>query len=281
MTYLLQLTVKGTPSDDLLFDLYVNVPWGWEEESSPTQTYFRIHCPHLKQALWLQKRLLDHCPELKFQIQEKQDQDWKIAWKEFFKPIVIADKFLILPPWEESDKQDPSLLPLYIEPQMAFGTGHHPTTSLCLETMVELFSQGKLDPRYAFLDVGTGSGILAIASTLLGLNGIGLDNDPVAINNAVKNSLFNHVDARVTFCVGTVNCFKKSCSFDLILANILAGPLSDMAQELTQYLSGNSCLILSGILHTQEESVIGSYQKYLSKAPKIIRKGEWSALVWS
>ncbi len=188
---------------------------------------------------------------------------------------------MILPSWEEYLEDETKLFPIYIEPKMAFGTGHHPTTCLCLEAVAELWAQKKITPQFKFLDVGTGSGILSIACAKLGLRGHGLDIDQYAIDNAIENIKLNLVEKSVLLSVGSLDSLKRESAYDLIMANILAQPLKYLAKSLADHLKANGFLILSGILNKQEDSLIKIYQKNQLQNLCVLRHGEWSALVWT
>jgi ribosomal protein L11 methyltransferase len=203
--------------------------------------------------------------------------DWGSAWKKYFTPIPIGSRFVVLPPWSTERPQQAE--PILIEPKMAFGTGHHQTTALCLHGMVRLADEDRIKPGRSFLDLGTGSGILAIAAVKLGLTGLGLDIDPVAIDNARENAALNHVQKELELAVGSIEAVQDRC-FDLILANILANPLMDMAAPITAALSRPGVLMLSGILRDQAEHVTAAYMAQGLPRPEISFAQEWALIVF-
>ncbi|MFO7717236.1 MAG: 50S ribosomal protein L11 methyltransferase [Thermodesulfobacteriota bacterium] len=254
------------------------VPWGWEEETGAADaSLFTVHCDTFEQARHLLNSLQSHFPELQAQLHEDKRQEWALSWRAFFHPLDIAETFLVLPSWERPEFSVRNRMPIYIEPKMAFGTGHHATTALCLEALAE--DRSTLDPSTPFLDLGTGSGILGIGCAQCGLHGLGLDTDPVAIGNAAENRSLNTASA-LELAVGGVESLSPSASFGLILANILAGPLQDMATALVAHLRPGGRLILSGILATQSENVVQTYQALGLGWPRILHQGEWVALYW-
>lgn len=162
---------------------------------------------------------------------------------------------------------------------MAFGTGSHPTTALCLELISRLEDEGRLNPAMNFFDLGTGSAILAIALAKLGMKGVGVDIDPQSIVCAQENIDNNDVDG-IILSVGSADCIDASLKYDLVVANILSGPLIELCPDVTARLKENSILILSGILVEQAENVAATYIKTGLPAPEIFTQGEWAGLLW-
>ena len=272
----LQVPEQSTASFNAALAQYV--PWGWEEGNGTLGTsQFTVYCDTVEQAQPLLDTLRAHFPELQAQLHEDKRQEWALSWRAFFHPIDIAETFLVLPSWEQPEPSVGKGMPIYIEPKMAFGTGHHATTALCLKALAA--DRSTLDPFTPFLDLGTGSGILGIGCVQCGLHGLGLDTDPVAITNAAENRALNTASA-LELAVGGLESLSPSASFGLILANILAGPLQDMAAAITAHLCPGGRLILSGILATQSEDVIQTYQALGLGRPRILTQGEWVALYW-
>ncbi len=269
--------------------LFENAPWGWEEEqlfggiandgSAQSEAESSIRCTVCfstpLQADDFIKKLQKKWQGLAAEKSFFEETDWSLAWKEFFRPIQVGDFFEILPSWLEGKS---GLEPLIIEPKMAFGTGHHATTFLCLQAICELFRSSHLQEKMSFLDLGTGSGILSIAAARLGLNGIGVDIDPIAIENAQENCRLNGVSQSVCLQVGSIESLEKSLNFDCIFANILSGPLILMAENILARLRSGGLLVLSGLLLSQAEQVQAAYG--VLGTPKKIEKDEWCVLIW-
>lgn len=215
------------------------------------------------------------------------EDDWKEAYKLHFKPWHYKN-FKFVPSWEKeiSDVEISNLI-ISIDPGMAFGTGTHETTRLCLEFLIDQYSfQREVSPNSSLIDIGCGSGILAITAAKLGFKKIlGIDNDYDAIENALLNSKKNCLSDSITF--KQIELAKVTNShYQCVIANIQADVLllnSSVIINLLRYQ--NSSLILSGILNYEVEHVIKAYQKDLTSHGlncKVVEKslGEWSALLF-
>jgi ribosomal protein L11 methyltransferase len=206
-------------------------------------------------------------------LEELPDQDWGEKWKEGLVPLSIGRVF-VRPSWIAAETP-PGMVEVRLDPGMAFGTGTHPTTSLCLAAMSEQLARR---PGARVLDVGTGSGLLAIAARKLGApRVVGNDNDPIAIRVALENAALNGV--QVDFDLRDVG--EQPGPFDLILANILANTLCELAPAIAAQLSPGGVVLLSGILTPQETEVRAAYVAAgLRPLPGGDRRdGEWSLLV--
>ncbi len=256
-----------------------NAPHGWEEGEENGRITFRVHFENPPLGREVAEAMAKRWPEAVLDVAEKEPENWALAWKDFFVPLTCGDRFEVLPPWHK-DEATPGRETIVIEPKMAFGTGHHPTTALCLETFGHLLDSGCIGPGRRFLDLGTGSGILGIGLSRLGLNGIGLDIDPQAVSCAAENLVANDVQDSMTLAVGSVDALQPGLCFDLVVANILSGPLIEMAVPLATHLAPGGCLILSGILDEQGEAVTRAYLPLLHRPPERRKQGEWVALVW-
>ncbi len=255
--------------------LFQHVSWGWEEEEDPQGVRCNVYFAEPLQAQSFIAELQHVWPTLAVVRSSIDDTDWSSAWKEFFTPIAVGDCFEIRPSWVAGESD---LEPLIIEPKMAFGTGHHATTFLCLRAICELHKAGKLRAGQWFCDLGTGSGILSIACARLGLTGLGVDIDPVALDNAKENCCLNRVQDAVELRLGSVADIADSCQFDLFVANILSGPLILMAEDIMKRLRPGGVLILSGLLVEQASQVERAYLAL--GAPQKLELNEWCALIW-
>jgi ribosomal protein L11 methyltransferase len=259
--------------------LFLHTPWGWEDDGlQGGLRRLTVHFDRPEQSAETEAALLAACPEMAMESSSVDNADWTSAWKKYFTPIPIGSRFVVLPAWLKDEPCQAQ--PILIEPKMAFGTGHHQTTALCLEALDRLASSGVLQPGQSFLDLGTGSGILGIAAVKLGLTGMGLDIDPVAIDNARENAVLNAVEDGFAPAVGSITDTAEERRFDCILANILANPLMDMAEDICARLARPGVLILSGILREQAERVIAAYEGQGLAAPEVSYSGEWTLIVF-
>lgn len=254
-------------------------PWGWIEEEKDGRLLWQVHfdsLPRLDDAARLLKK---NIPGVLCSHHFEKNQHWQENWKKFFTPVYIEDRIMVVPSWLA--RTPFSGMSIVIEPKMAFGTGHHATTTLCLQEIDRGVRKGLLKPGYNFLDLGTGSGILGIACAKHGMTGLGLDIEGPAIDNARENIGINRVKKYFTVREGSLPEIDNGEKYHLIVANILAGPLMEMSAELTDHLAEKDyCLILSGILRTQAQKVAEAYQAAGLEEPEISTRDDWSALVW-
>ncbi len=278
------LKIEFTIAEDLAEEagefLAAKAAHGWEEESLAEglriTLYLEDHALGRTIADEFRERFLD----AGVSCTEQEPEDWAMAWKDFFNPVTCGETFKIFPPWLENDEQN-GTTHIVIEPKMAFGTGHHPTTSLCLATIGSLRGSGAIKEGNTFLDLGTGSGILGIGLAKLGLAGVGLDIDPLAIPCAVENAQVNNVAESLDLAVGTIDSVGRDAVFDVIVANILSGPLIEMAPKLLEHVARGGSLVLSGILaDKQSDAVAAAYERLGIGEPQRFVEGEWVCLVW-
>jgi ribosomal protein L11 methyltransferase len=278
------ILVSEDAADFLAAALSVRLVSGWEEEPAPGGAVrFVIHTSADAAGARFLRGLLKEIRALVPAVRDIRsadaaDEDWRSAWREFFTPVPCGERFLVLPPWLERGERDAGRLPVVIEPRSAFGTGHHASTALCLEELSDLYDAGEIGPGMEFLDLGTGSGILGIACCRLGLSGLGLDTDPLAIENARENRERNACAAFETTLGGVEAAAGRR--FDVVLANILASPLKDMAPDLVRLLKREARLVLSGLLSEQGDAVEAAYRaEGLGPARRREKEG-WIALIW-
>jgi ribosomal protein L11 methyltransferase len=208
-------------------------------------------------------------------VREVGARDWLGEWKKNWRPVEVGERFLVAPPWSEI-ADAPARLVIRIEPGMAFGTGTHETTRLCLAAVEKYFEGG------SFLDVGTGTGILAIAAAKLraGARVEACDTDAEAVEIARENARLNGVDGRITFRVGSVGGESDSAataSADFVCANLTA----DVILPLLPALAAAACgrLVLSGILAEQEPAVLDALRALGVNDCEVERAGEWVAII--
>jgi len=187
-----------------------------------------------------------------FSQEEVAEQDWVRLTQSQFEPIRVSERLWIVPSWHAAP--DPAAIVLVLDPGLAFGTGSHPTTRLCLEWLERCVL-----PGMSVLDYGCGSDILAIAAARLGATRVvGVDIDPQAVGAAINNAEANGVDARFQDAA-----HELSGQFDLVVANILANPLQVLAPAICAHLRPGGRLALSGILVEQVDELIAAYAPHL------------------
>lgn len=204
-------------------------------------------------------------------VREVVDHDWLGEWKKSWQPVEVGERFIIAPPWAEISDTHGRIV-VRIEPGMAFGTGTHETTRLCLDAIEKYFAGG------SFLDVGTGTGILAIAAAKLfpGTHIEACDTDAEAIAIARENARLNGVGEEITFRFGTIE--EATPSADIVCANLTADVIVGMLPSLISVTCGH--LILSGILDTQMDMVKARLQECgVSTPTENMQDGEWAALI--
>jgi ribosomal protein L11 methyltransferase len=199
------------------------------------------------------------------------EEDWANAWKQFFKPQRIGERFVVKPTWEEWTPA-PNDVVIQIDPGMAFGTGLHATTRLCLRALEE-----QVRPGMTVADVGTGSGILAVGAALLGAGRVdAVDNDPVAVRVAQENVDVNAVGDRVTVAEASA---PPAGAFDIVVANILADVILGMASALFAATVPSGLLITSGIIEHRAEDVRRGLSAMGFTIEQTATDGEWVAVL--
>lgn len=204
-----------------------------------------------------------------FTLDQVEEQNWVQLTQSQFDPIRVSGRLWIVPSWHESP--DPAAVNLILDPGMAFGTGSHPTTRLCLEWLERNVTDG-----CSVLDYGCGSGILAIAAARLGAGRVaGVDIDPLAVDAARDNAERNGVTALFADSAQPV-----AGEYDLVVANILSNPLRVLAPAICAHVRSGGRLALSGILREQAEEIIGIYAQWLPLAVADVRE-DWVCLAGS
>jgi ribosomal protein L11 methyltransferase len=247
---------------------------------------------HLEAALWHLGRLR---PIGELRIRSLEEEDWANTWKKHYHVQRVGRRTVIVPSWLEH-AAGPDDVVLHLDPGMAFGTGLHPTTRLCLELLEDM-----VRPEQRVLDMGTGSGILAIAAARLGARQIhAVDNDPVAVEVAAQNIARNQVASQVQATVASLghgrhmghwlagegngagavaDVGKLADSYDLIVANLIARALRIMAKDLVAVLRPGGLLISSGIILDRAAEVQAAFAEAGLHEQDRRQEGEWLALV--
>ena len=204
-----------------------------------------------------------------------EDQDWSSTWKEHFKPFSITEGLSIVPTWEEYQPADGELV-ITMDPGMAFGTGHHATTSMALDFLRKIMAERT--KNISVLDVGCGTGILGMGAALFGADRVlGIDNDPEAVRVALENVALNPAVSGMQVLQTPLE--ELEGVFDCIVANIIHDVLLAMKETFYRLLPENGDLILSGILHgEQEQNIIREFEETGFSCQAKEQQEEWAAL---
>ena len=218
--------------------------------------YVNPHENPLEAASFITERLNSENIQHEIKIADCRTEDWVNNWKQYFHAMPIGEKLLIRPLWEEEyDAGERTVL--NIEPGLAFGTGSHPTTKLCLETLEKY-----IDENSTVLDIGCGSGILSIASLLLGAkSAFGVDIDKLAVKTAIENAKENGFEAPVFDAVNGNLSDKVSGKYNVIVANIVADIIMQFNEEVGNFLEDGGIYITGGIIDIRKDEVVHSFEQ--------------------
>jgi ribosomal protein L11 methyltransferase len=221
------------------------------------------------------KKISPEIPRALIKTASLPEQDWGENWKRFFKPVQVTSRFVVKPPWSKI-RLKRGQIPIDITPGMAFGTGTHATTILCIKALEERLQKRGL----SVLDVGTGSGILSIIAAKLGTREVwGVDIDGVAVENARENVEKNHVSDIVKIRKGSIGNLQKK--FDVVVANIDLKSLRRMRKPLLSHLKNQGFLILSGILEGEKDRLGQHFiETGLLQWEEDSQEGEWVCLTF-
>ncbi|MBI4286862.1 MAG: 50S ribosomal protein L11 methyltransferase [Chloroflexi bacterium] len=206
------------------------------------------------------------------------EEDWAEAWKAHFHPLRVGRRLVIRPPWREYAPAEGDII-IELDPGMAFGTGLHPTTRLCLEAL-----ESRLQSGWEVLDLGTGSGIQALAAALLGAKRVlALDNDPIAVRVARANVKANHLSRKIAVRPGSLPLASASPdrpkAFDLVVANIIAGVIQELARPLVEATKPAGVLIAGGIISEKLAATGETLEQAGAAISDVLAEGDWRTIV--
>jgi len=207
------------------------------------------------------------------QFNEIDEKNWANSWKKYFRPLKISSKIVVKPTWCEYDQADGEIV-VELDPGMAFGTGSHPTTFLCVN-LIEKYIKSK----DSVMDIGTGSGILLIAAAVFGAKKLfGIDIDEVAVDIARQNLLLNHIEPEI-FQVKTGKLDSvKNHFFDMVVANILTDVIVDIIDDVRNVLKKEGIFICSGIIEEKKDLILLKMKQSGFKILEVRSKEDWVAV---
>jgi ribosomal protein L11 methyltransferase len=255
------------PQDERVLNAYF--PSGTEDEK------------HLSDLQSYINSLAELFPNLKkptFDTEVIIDPQWGEVWKRFFKPLRITKNIIVKPSWERYSATGRETV-IEIDPGMAFGTGQHPSTSMCIEAMEEILLKDRTFQKWRVLDVGTGTGILGISAAKLGASSVMcVDIDDQAVEIAHKNVAVNHVGDRVVIVNSDVAKIKGT--FELIVANLTAETLIKIKSHLVKMMEKGGYLVISGIFEKNRQDVERAFTRDDLISHKVIADKEWVCYVY-
>lgn len=223
---------------------------------------------------WLKKRDLGvDLGSLDIELASVREEDWSNIWKKYYKPMKVSDRIVIKPSWETYNKKKGQVI-LTLDPGMAFGTGTHETTMLCMQAIDQY-----IRPDHSLIDIGCGTGVLSIGALLLGAKAAtAIDLDGNAVEIARKNAQINKVLDRMTLVHGNL-LDEIEGSYDIVVANIIADVIIELSQYVTNYIKAGGLFISSGIIHERLDEVIEQIESVGLIIEKVAKMGEWAMVV--
>ena len=199
-------------------------------------------------------------------------EDWESAWKQYFKPVHVTDRIVVKPEWEEYSPQEGEIV-IEIDPGMAFGTGTHETTSMCINQIEKNLKEGD-----RVIDIGSGSGILSMAAVLLGAEkATGVDLDPVAVRVALENVELNNLQDKIDILHGNLTDVIREKA-DIVVANIMADIILILLEDVRAFIKDDGLFISSGIIQEKRAAVEARLLEKNFSIVEVETKGEWCAI---
>lgn len=199
-------------------------------------------------------------------------EDWESAWKQYFKPVYVTDRIVVKPEWEEYSPQEGEIV-IEIDPGMAFGTGTHETTSMCINQIEKNLKAGD-----RVIDIGSGSGILSMAAVLLGAEkATGVDLDPVAVRVALENVELNNLQDKIDILHGNLTDVIREKA-DIVVANIMADIILILLEDVREFIKDDGLFISSGIIQEKRAAVEARLLEKNFSIVEVETKGEWCAI---
>lgn len=207
-------------------------------------------------------------------VSEVHEEDWATAWKKYYHPVKVSERFTIVPTWEEYIPVQSDELIIELDPGMAFGTGTHPTTVMCIQALERTVKQGD-----KVVDVGTGSGVLSIAAAMLGAESVrALDLDVVAVESAKQNIELNKVQQKVTVTQNNLLAGIETCA-DIVVANILAEVILMFTDDAAKTVKKGGYFIASGIIKQKKDQVKDAIERAGFEMVETLHMEDWVAMI--
>ncbi|MDY2728467.1 MAG: 50S ribosomal protein L11 methyltransferase [Clostridium sp.] len=208
----------------------------------------------------------------KVESEKMHEEDWANNWKKYYKPVKVGEKIVIRPIWEEYEKKDDEIV-ISLDPGMAFGTGEHETTRMCIKALEKYVKSDS-----TVFDIGCGSGILSIAAAKLGAKmAVGVDLDPVAVESANENLKFNDVDNIKILEGNLIDVIDGKA--DIVIANIIAEVICILTEDVSKVINKNGYFITSGIINDRVKMVTDKLEECGFEVIKINNDGEWNCII--
>ncbi|PIP08227.1 MAG: 50S ribosomal protein L11 methyltransferase [Syntrophobacteraceae bacterium CG23_combo_of_CG06-09_8_20_14_all_50_8] len=244
------------------------LPWGKKEENIAS----------LENYLEALSVIFPELAKPTFAMKEITAPNWGEEWKKYFHPLRVGKRIIIKPTWEIYQPADDDIV-IEIDPGMAFGTGQHHSTSMCLEAMEEIFSENNTS-KWEVLDLGTGTGILGIAAAKLGAKRVvGIDIDEQAVEIAWSNAILNRVGEKLTIKNEAVSSLHQP--FNLVLANLTAKLLVALSSNLENLLAPGGYLVISGIIEQNRQEIEACFFQSSLRFHRMIERQEWLCYIFA
>ena len=279
--FLTEIGVQGVFQEEL--EIQGTSDFGVQADREILKAYlpFDIHLENrlalLRTYIESLSQLFPEMEEASFTTETVSDHDWGEEWKKYFKPLRVSKNIIIKPTWERYTPEGGDII-IEIDPGMAFGTGQHASTRMCLEAVEDIFLKDGTIKKWRVLDVGTGTGILGISCAKLGADKVlCVDNDKKAVEIAQENVMINHVGDRVEIVSRDVSTIKEP--FDLIVANLTAKILIKLHSHLVSLIKHGGYLVISGIIDQNLKDIDKHFLSGHLGLHRVITEKEWVCYV--
>ena len=271
--------VQKLREDDLYWDYIDEQLLENDTEETKIMAYFSEEETNLPEKIAVIKEKIRNLTEFGLSIgsgtvelSNVNQEDWESAWKQYFKPVHVTDRIVVKPEWEEYSPQEGEIV-IEIDPGMAFGTGTHETTSMCINQIEKNLKAGD-----RVIDIGSGSGILSMAAVLLGAEkATGVDLDPVAVRVALENVELNNLQDKIDILHGNLTDVIREKA-DIVVANIMADIILILLEDVREFIKDDGLFISSGIIQEKRAAVEARLLEKNFSIVEVETKGEWCAI---